>query len=914
MSSFLNKLNQKVILAALLCLLPSFFISFNNVWNTYNTQLSKLRGDTDFFAEQMMNLQRQQINRAESYLKSLANTPEILSGHTQTCQNFLAQQVELNDLFSNIGSPLVTGELTCNGTPLNRVVNVQDRPYIQKAIQQASFSISKLIEDRATHALSINLAQPVFDRESGEIIRLVVGVLPFEWWQALLNDANHENLMSFITDKDGKVIARFGEQSPLLGRAFDPDLDFDNDFVLVEKQFVRGNANQDLSLAFWVALPKQQAFQEAKAEFIKSFLIIMIGLLISGLILVLSAKFLFIRPVTSLLDEFETGADSNSSVMGIENLDESIKKIALRQQQTKQSLSSTEQELIQAYHKQDMILRSVSVGIVELDESLNILSFSRRCQSYYRVLEKDLKNRHLEVLNELTHSHQVNDFQCIHQALETQSKEVDVIEVISRTDRKMTQYSDARTMYFKWAISRVNFEGSDAHWVAVVEDMTEQQLKQENLTERASTDWLTKLPNRYAIMKMIDDSIRRDTDNGFTLVLFDLNGFKLINDSFGHDVGDALIIALSQRMESLLLDDEHIGRLGGDEFLLYLPRRQAINRIQLLQHCFFEPIEVMKRTFNCSASAGISVYPKDGNDALSLIRCADLAMYEAKQSSKNDSVYYDTDLENKGIKRYEIESAIRYALSHDEFELHYQPVVNPTNNEILSAEALIRWHSLSLGTISPAVFIPIAEESGYINLIGHFVLEQVLADLERLREIYGETICINMNLSPHQLKDAILIERLTTLAEQDDKVSALILEITESTLVDEEAVHCLKKLKLLGYKIALDDFGTGFSSLSHIAKMPIHILKIDQSFISQSKHSERDLVLLKNIIAMARDLELKIIAEGVEYSEQANQLIEFGCFHMQGYLYARPKPLAELDLDCVEEKTPSEKTDKLGEV
>jgi len=897
MSSFLSTLNQKVILAALLCLLPSIFISFNNVWNTYNTQLSKLRGDTDFFAEQMMNLQRQQINRAESYLKSLANTPEILSGHTQTCQNFLAQQVELNDLFSNIGSPLVTGELTCNGTPLNRVVNVKDRPYIQKAIQQASFSISKLIEDRATHALSINLAQPVFDKTSGEITRLVVGVLPFEWWQNLLNDANHENLMSFITDKDGNVIARFGEQSPFLGQTFNPDSDFSKDFVLVEKQFVRGNANQDLSLAFWVALPKQQAYQEAKDAFIKSVLIIMIGLLVSGLILVFSAKFLFIRPVSTLLDEFDSGTNSHSSIMGIEDLDESIKQIALRQQQTKQNLSSTEQELIQAYHKQDMILKSVSVGIVELDKALNVLSFSRRCQSYYRVLEKDIKNRHLDALNELTYFYQVNDFQSIYQALEEQNK--DVIEVISRTDRKMTQYSDASTMYFKWAISRVNFEGSEAHWVAVVEDMTEHQLKQENLAERASTDWLTKLPNRYAIMKMIDDSIRRDSNTGFTLVLFDLNGFKLINDSFGHDVGDALIIALSQRMESLLLDDEHIGRLGGDEFLLYLPRRQAINRIQFLQHCFFEPIEVMERTFNCSASAGISVYPKNGNDALGLIRCADLAMYEAKQSTKNDSVYYDTELEKKSIKRYEIESAIRYALSNNEFKLHYQPVVNPTNNEILSVEALIRWHSLSQGTISPAVFIPIAEESGYINLIGHFVLEQVLEDLPQLKQIYGEKVCINMNLSPHQLKDAILIERLTTLAEQEEKVNSLILEITESTLVDEEAVLCLKQLQVLGYKIALDDFGTGFSSLSHIAKMPIHILKIDQSFISQSKHSDRDLILLKNIITMARDLELKIIAEGVEYSDQANQLIEFGCFHMQGYLYARPKPLEELDLNCM---------------
>ena len=891
----INKLSHRVILAAFLCLLPSFFISTNNVLNTYNTEIKSLKDETDFFAEQMMLAQSQKINRAERYLKRLSKSSEIQLGSELTCQKFLRQQLTFNDIFSNIGSPLVSGELTCNALPLSKKVNVSDRPYIKKAIEQSELSISRLIQDKVSKTLSINLAQPVYDPMTWNVSRLVVGVLPFNWWQTLLESANHENLLAFITDKDFKVIASHGSEAPAIGEHFLEGGTFSgSDYVLVKKHYVRSNANEELTLAFWVALPTKEAYEAARTEFIESFFIILMGLILSAILLFLAAKFLFIRPVKSLLDEFDHQEPAiNRSFLTLEDLDENIKKIATQQAQTKQNLSSREQELTQIYHKQNSILKSVSIGIVELDKTLKILSFSQRCQSFYRVLEKEVKMQLLISLEANESSQQSNDIRSVYDAVE--GNESDFIEVISRTERNATQYSDAQTLYFKWAFSQVDFENSDTKWVAVVEDVTVHKLRQDSLAEKASRDWLTKLPNRYAIMKMIDDSINNNNGNSFSLVLFDLNGFKLINDSFGHDVGDALIISLSRRMQGLLLDDEHIGRLGGDEFLLYLPRKNSLDRISFLKNHFFQPIEVMNRSFSCSASAGVAVYPKDGQDALSLIRCSDLAMYEAKQNKSCDSVFYDEHLEQKGLERFEMESAIKYGLAHEEFSLHYQPVVNPTRDKVLCVEALIRWKSMHIGQVSPAVFIPIAEESGYINQVGDWVLDQVLADLNQIRSIFGPDVKVNINLSPYQLKNVTLISKLIALAKKDEIVHTLVLEITEGTLVDEDAVTCLWRLQEIGYCIALDDFGTGFASLSHISKMPIQVLKIDQSFIAQCRHSHRDLMLLKNIIAMAKDLELKIIAEGVEQEEQATQLIEFGCYHMQGYLYSRPLALKDFN-------------------
>lgn len=895
MTFSLNKLSHKIFLASLLCILPSIFISLSNVWSTYHTQIENLQYETDFFAQQMMHSQSLRVNRAERYLKLLSKSAEIQLGSEETCNEFVRQQLVLSEIFSNIGSPLASGDLKCNATALTKAVNVIERPYIKNALEHAEFSISRLIEDKVSKTLSINLAQPVYDPLTWEVSRLVVGVLSFEWWQVLLERANHENLLAFITDKDYNVIASHGEFAPQVGEHFLASGNFSNqDFILVKKEYIRDNANHKLALSFWAALPTKKAYNLARNELIKSLIIIMLGLLVSALILTLSAKYLFIRPVSHLLNEY-SGQEpvSYNAVLGLENIENSIKKIAFEQQETKQNLSYTEQELIQAYHKQDTILKSVSVGIVELDHNLQILSFSKRCQTFYQVTHEEVKRQLLMALNLITENQQDNDIKCIYDAFH--ATQDDAFEVISQSVRTQDSESEKQILYFKWSFSKVDFSTSETKWVALVEDVTEQQIQNETLAERASKDWLTKLPNRYAIMKMIDASITKNEKNGFSLVLLDLNGFKLINDSFGHDIGDALIIALSKRMQSLLLDDEYIGRLGGDEFLLYLPRRNALNRIRFLHQCFFEAIEIQKRTFNCSASAGVAVYPEHGEDALSLIRCADLAMYASKKSQLNDSVYYDEDLEKKGIRRFEIESAITDALDHDEFSLHYQPVINPLKNTVTCIEALIRCNSAKLGFISPAEFIPIAEESGLIHQIGHWVLDRVLSDLSLLRLRFGEQVKVHMNLSPYQLKDQGLIDKLLHLSSHSEKADSLVLEITESALVDEGSVKILSQLKDAGYIIALDDFGTGFSSLSHIAKMPIQILKIDQSFIDQSGHSQRDMTLLKNIILMAKGLDLTIIAEGVEEIEQASLLIQFGCHNMQGYLYSKPIPLSGLN-------------------
>lgn len=339
----INKLSHKVVLASLLCILPSIFISLNNVLSTYNTQIENLQYETDFFAQQMMHSQSLRVNRAERYLKLLSKSVEIQLGSEVTCNAFVRKQLALSEIFSNIGSPLASGDLLCNATALNKTVNVIDRPYIKKAFEQAEFSISRLIEDKVGKTLSINLAQPVYDPLTWDVTRLVVGVLSFEWWQALLERANHENLLAFITDKDYKVIASHGEFAPQVGEHFLASGNFSNqDFILVKKEYIRDNANHELALSFWAALPTEKAYNVARNELIKSVIIIILGLLVSSLILTLSARYLFIRPVSHLLNEY-SGQESvlDNSNLGLEDIEDSIKKIAFEHEEAKQSLSHT---------------------------------------------------------------------------------------------------------------------------------------------------------------------------------------------------------------------------------------------------------------------------------------------------------------------------------------------------------------------------------------------------------------------------------------------------------------------------------------------------------------------------------------------------------------------------------------------
>ncbi|WP_026376867.1 EAL domain-containing protein [Aestuariibacter salexigens] len=426
--------------------------------------------------------------------------------------------------------------------------------------------------------------------------------------------------------------------------------------------------------------------------------------------------------------------------------------------------------------------------------------------------------------------------------------------------------------------------------------------QQEQMEKLANFDALTGLPNRQFFMESLRLELARAKREGSDLALmfFDLDGFKLVNDSFGHDVGDKLLISIARDVKKLIREGDLLARLGGDEFLILLHDNPELDTLvaiagRLIDH-LGKPMMVEQWEVQVGVSIGIA-RASDADFQLSdLISNADVAMYRSKMSGRGQFTVFATDMMENNKRKVLIANSIAHALLHDEFRLHYQPKVDLHKN-VCGYEALVRWHHPELGEISPAEFIPIAEQSGKVSSITKWVVKRACLDLPDLEKIHTNHITVAINLSVHDLKDDGLATDLASVfAEYGINPSSIEFEITESAYLENLNIANVffKNIRRMGSLIALDDFGTGYSSLGYLTQIRIDSLKIDKQFVDRVGLSERSSLITRTIIQMAKHLDLTICAEGVETREQAEFLIEHGCDLLQGYLYGRPEPLEKL--------------------
>ena len=410
-------------------------------------------------------------------------------------------------------------------------------------------------------------------------------------------------------------------------------------------------------------------------------------------------------------------------------------------------------------------------------------------------------------------------------------------------------------------------------------------------------DVLTGLPNRALLHDRISHAISQAEREGCMMaVLFiDLDNFKHINDSLGHMIGDELLRTAGTRIRQCVRKCDTVARLGGDEFVVCISRLQrseyAGRLAAKILSSLEKPFVIAAQTLHAGASIGISVYPGDGNTVDVLMQMADTAMYHAKSRGKGNYQFFTSSLNAAAQQRLSIESQLRHALPHNEFLLHYQPQVDINTGRVLSAEALIRWQYPGRGLVPPLEFIPVAEESGLILKIGEWVLREACSQLARWRRNGQEDLGIAVNLSARQVLQPGFVNVVASVLESNGlPPSALDLEITESVLMEpsEENVSALRRLSAMGVRFSIDDFGTGYSSLSYLKRFPIHALKIDRSFVSGIADNPSDMAITNTIIAMAKHLNLKVIAEGVETQAQAEFLAGHACHMAQGYYYGRP--------------------------
>jgi len=455
--------------------------------------------------------------------------------------------------------------------------------------------------------------------------------------------------------------------------------------------------------------------------------------------------------------------------------------------------------------------------------------------------------------------------------------------------------------------------GKITHYLGVFTDISLVKQQEQQLQHLAQHDALTGIPNRVLLADRMQHAIAQASRNDEFLAIgyLDLDGFKPINDSYGHEAGDRLLVEMARRMNETLRSGDTVARLGGDEFVFLLQGLKDLAECEVtlnrLLHAINQPVPLNGQMVNLSASIGVSLYPSDDEDPDTLLRHADQAMYAAKQAGRGRYTFHDVEGDRRARSHRETQERIRLALENQEFELFYQPQVNMRSGEVVGAEALIRWRHPERGLLSPAAFLPVIENTELDIALGEWVLQQALGQLAAWRK-QGLVVNVSVNISAQHIQRPDFLEQLMALLAAHPEVSPrqLELEILETAALEDLArvSEVIRTCQRMGSDFALDDFGTGYSSLTYLKHLPVQILKIDQSFVHDMLRDPDDLAIVEGVIALAEAFGRDIVAEGVDSLEAGLLLLQLGCAVAQGYSIARPMPAAELPAWMAKWNTP----------
>lgn len=442
-------------------------------------------------------------------------------------------------------------------------------------------------------------------------------------------------------------------------------------------------------------------------------------------------------------------------------------------------------------------------------------------------------------------------------------------------------------------------------YIAEMKNATEQ------ISALAYQDALTKLPNRILLYQKFQQALStaKRRQQMMAILCINLHQFKAVNNAFGYSTGDLLLQAVAERLLEIAGQENVVARINADVFSMVLvnalDRKTVEDQVKAILSNLASPYWLNDHKISVQANIGIALYPDDQSDFGKLLSHAEMAMGFAKQSRRDSYHFYEVEMGAKTEQNSLIEKGLNIALEHSEFQILYQPKINLITGRIMGAEALLRWHHPELGMVDPNVFIPIAEKTGHIVEIGNWVLEAVCAQTKIWQNLHPIPLKVSVNLSAFQLRQEGLVQTITQILSQTQlDPNCLELELTETSLMDdiETAIALLGELKAVGIKISLDDFGTGYSSLNYLKRLPLDILKIDRSFINDIFHAPQNATIVTTIIAMARGLKLRVIAEGVETQEQFNFLREQGCQAIQGYLFSPAVSAEQFEAFLAEDK------------
>ncbi len=551
---------------------------------------------------------------------------------------------------------------------------------------------------------------------------------------------------------------------------------------------------------------------------------------------------------------------------------------------------NTEQALRDSELRYHLIMESAGDAIILMDDTGRIIDLNRRAAEQFGYTRSEMQECHGEIL----FPREIRP-----ECMLRQKGVLESGQSINTT--VMAVRKDTTTFPVELAESRVVFQGNPL-LLGIFRDISERKLAEDRIRYLAYHDALTDLPNRMLLNDRLGQTIRhaRRHDQMVGVIFLDLDNFKNVNDTLGHDSGDDLLKMAAHRIKSSLREADTVARLGGDEFVVLLPEvpsEAEVNRVaEKILESMNVPFVISGHTFHVTCSMGLSLFPRDGADCSDLLRNADEALYRAKKDGRNCVAIHSPELHAATVENLWMENDLRLALTRDELSMHYQPQVDLNSGRIIGAEALLRWQHPTRGLISPAKFIPLAEDKGLMPVLGEWILKTACNQIRLWQDAGLPVVPVAVNLSALQCREPSLPDTVRRVLKNSGVDPTLLeLEITEGTLMAQTDVLCnrMVEIKKTGIRFSLDDFGIGYSSLSYLTRFPIDTLKIDISFVRGMMDDPKDLAVVDTIIDLADNLQLRTVAEGVEKEEQLTLLRLLGCQSMQGYFFSKPLPAAE---------------------
>jgi diguanylate cyclase (GGDEF)-like protein/PAS domain S-box-containing protein len=910
----LNSLRVRLLLLVLLATIPSTLMSVYSGWMDRVNAINSAKESLQRLAELAAATEARSLENARKLLSDLAKSQEVLND-TPDCFEFFASVLRRNQDFINIGLIRPNGDVSCSAVPSLKPVNLADRSHFKRAVEERRFVTGKYVFGRVIQQHTVNLTYPI-ESTGGTLVGVLFAALDLGALERFMYSVDMpDKALLVTTDMDGQILVARPEQPQWIGESVGATLfDHPNQLKLgtatiIGKDGVKrlyasapvGSSdisNFTVTIGFPFADIVGPAEKNQAMRLMTAFLTTLVALFaawfISDVIIVRRVKVL-VRTAKAI------AAGQLGARTGLQYGREEISTLAHAVDNMAASLQTHEAErdmgrklLFAEKELAQVTLRSIGDAVMTTDWSGLIDYMNPVAERLTGWSAEEVRGKPCGlVFNVLAGRPFVPDMDPISRAL---------------TKGTVIHLGDACTLFSRDQ-NRYAIEGSvapirDDHAqivgaVLVFRDVSEAKALSKQLSYQASHDGLTGLCNRQEFERRLNELIRQEAlpQRHHAVLYLDLDRFKQVNDSLGHDKGDLLLEEIARRLEQAVRSGDVTARLGGDEFVTLLQDISNDEAACLIAENILTavcaPIQLGGHEISVSTSIGGSVYPRDGTDVSTLLKNADLAMYQAKELKSGSFRFFDPQMNTRMLERLIMEHALRNAVERNEFVLHYQPRVSIQSGCIVGVEALVRWNHPEKGLIGPMEFIPLAEEVGLINPIGEWVLNAACRQYSAWQAAGLKPFTMAVNMSAQQLDLSSLQQTVrSVLQKYGVDANRLEIEITESSLMQnlEATSETLGAIRATGVSISIDDFGTGYSSLAHIKRLPIDTLKIDKSFIFGILTDPDDATIVRAMVALAHQMELKVVAEGVTESGQLAFLKACGCDDMQGYLFSRPLP------------------------